>query len=107
MGMHRRAPQPSLSELAGVEVAAVEEATVGAQDDLDAFVATLRRCARSLATFGATMRFLEDVGRWRRGGEASLVARWLQDCSRWFEAAGRMNGMQGTCGICWGCANCS
>ena len=91
--MHGCAPQPSLLEHADVEVVAALEVAAGVWVDQAAFVATLRRCARSLAAFSVTMRFLEDVGRRRRGGAASSVVRLLRVCSQWFEATGRMDGM--------------
>ena len=52
------------------------------------FAAMWRRCAQSLAAFGAAEWFLEDVGRQQQGGAASSVARQLRGCSQWFEAAG-------------------
>ena len=76
------------------------EAAAGAQVDWAEFVVIRRRCAWSLATFGATMWLMADVGWRRQGGAASSVARRLRGCSRWFETAGVLDGMRGMCGDC-------
>ena len=71
-----------------MEVATAMEAAADARVDRAEFAVMWRRCMQSLAAFGAAEWFLEDVGLRRQGGAASLVARRLRGCSRWFEAAG-------------------
>ena len=55
-----------------MEVTAALEAAAGTQVDRAKFVAMWRWCMQSLAVFGAAEWFLEDVGRGRQGGAASL-----------------------------------
>ena len=83
------APRPSLSELAGEEVAAAEEATAGAWDGLKEFAAALRRHAWSLGESEAVERPLEmSAG----GSEKATSSRWS-----------RRSGMLGRCLRCWRC----
>ena len=59
MGMRGEAPRPSPSMLAGVVVAATEEATVGTWEGRAEFVVALRWRARRLGEFEAKVRPLE------------------------------------------------
>ena len=90
--MHGCAPRPSLSELAGVEVAVAVEVTAGAWVDRAMFVATLRRCAWSLEEFGATRWLLEMLAGGGQGGGASSIAAAVRDAKEWFERFGTMLG---------------
>ena len=90
--MHRCAPRPSPSKLTSVDVAATMEATAGAREDRATFVATLRRCARSLEKFRAEIWLLEMLGGGGKEATASLVAMVVRDAKRELKGLGRMLG---------------
>ena len=83
--------------------AAAEEATAGAQDGLDVFVATSRKCARSLKKFGAKGWPLEmSAG----DGKETMASSLLQ----WSGMRGEcLKGSGGSCGCMkvTGLANCA
>ena len=67
------APQPSSSEFVGVGVAAAEEVMANARDGLDALVAALWCCARSLGMSGAEVR---PLGMSTGDGKEVASPRW-------------------------------
>ena len=58
------------------------EVMTGAWEDRAVFVATLRRCARSLEKFGAEVRLLEILASGGKEETASSVAAMVWDAKR-------------------------
>ena len=77
--------------------AAAVEAMAGAWVDRAAFVATLRRCARSLEGFGSTEWLLEMLA---GSGQDGWRARLLQLCRM---LNGCLSGWEGCWRVCEGC----
>ena len=71
-------------------VAAAVEATAGARVDRATFVATLRRCARSLEKFGAEGQPLGMLASGGKEATASSVVAVVRDAMEVFEWLGRM-----------------